>query len=160
MQNRRQVLAGLAAVAAVAATKTALASAPFWAEREDAFYREYSAIAEAYVDDLGKEGGVRHWIVSYSNRAPPKRLRLARLYVELRELTDPTALEEMLRETVECLWLDVFSLRVDAERAARAASQAAWSKWESEFREGPTRSERKAGRPHHLARSSGSLPVP
>ncbi len=131
MPTRRELLASLAAVAAVAATKAATAAPPLWAEREEVFYREYTALAEAYFDDLGEAGGLRDWIVSYTDRAPPMRLRLARLYVELRELADPTALEQMLRETVESLWLDIFSLRVDAERAERRANQAAWARYRS-----------------------------
>ena len=127
MLTRRELLAAVAATAGAIASGRVAAATP---REDDRFAREYMAVLDAYLADL-KAGEVERWTVSYSAHAPPKRLRLARLYVELRELADPNAVEEAIRDATQNIWLDLFSLRWQAEEANRAATVEYWSQWQS-----------------------------
>jgi hypothetical protein len=97
--TRRALLASLAAVAGAAAAR----SAPAFTTRE-AFYMAEHKWATQGLLDAARYGDFSAWMFGGSEAEKPSRWRLARAVLGLREVDDPTPLEQTLRAEFEEVW--------------------------------------------------------
>jgi hypothetical protein len=100
MITRRALLASLAAVAAAAA---APATAAAFATREEYLMAEHRWAVQGLLSAIEAED-FWPWMWGGEEQENPRRWRLARLLVTLRELDAPTALEQQLLTEVESVW--------------------------------------------------------
>ena len=105
--TRRALFFGLAAVAAAAATGIRIS------ERERRLLSVYRW-ANADISAAIEAEDYSDWVRGGEEADYPKRARLARAYVELRELSDPTALETVLRDQVTELWYSLIRWREES----------------------------------------------
>lgn len=98
--TRRDLIANFAAVAAVSATASFPAVAAI-SRREEELFARYEWAYEEYC--FARKSGDYSAFVASS----PSRMKLARLWRDLRGLDNPSFGEQLLREPMEILWFEL-----------------------------------------------------